>query len=391
MATNLAKIHFLAMKGKPSFDASNNATFTKGSNATIIQEYDPVEKKYKYGMIDVGYGESAKLSNSNVPDPREYDTWLLDKYLKVHGIKTLEYVIITHYHGDHYGNLLYLLKNYASAQIKINNLILPMSEGKIERLKNKMSADETSELVKRFRQLVCAFTHYKEYFHKDAKLLIFSENPTEDIIKACSIGTGQFKFYNITDEENRYADVNSTSADDKSNGGNGYSDKFSIVASYTVQGYKVLFPGDIYELSENVLLEYEPLEDYDLIQMSHHGSEAANCQKFLDKIVPSDRGCAAIQQRADYTDKTLKRYNKYNDGEIHPNHPFVRVYGVYQDFKEEWGNVDETNRASIVVEFIDGVVNYYSRRFTATKYAQKLIRPIPENNATKEKENTTSS
>ena len=44
MATNLAKIHFLAMKGKPSFDASNNATFTKGSNATIIQEYDPVEK-----------------------------------------------------------------------------------------------------------------------------------------------------------------------------------------------------------------------------------------------------------------------------------------------------------------------------------------------------------
>ncbi|MDQ9826348.1 hypothetical protein RFZ44_23925, partial [Acinetobacter sp. 163] len=92
-----------------------------------------------------------------------------------------------------------------------------------------------------------------------------------------------FKFYNTNGEVSDYPVID---AGETSN--NRFSDKFSIVTVYTVQGRKVLFTGDIYKFSELVLKD-TLADDYDLIEMSHHGSSSANCQEFLDMIVPIDK------------------------------------------------------------------------------------------------------
>ena len=91
-------------------------------------------------------------------------------------------------------------------------------------------------------------------------------------------------------------------------------------------------------------------------------------------IVPIDKEFAAIQLRSS-TYNSLRALTRYL------NYENARVYGVYQDFEGAWGNADEENRGSIVAEFKDGVVKYYSRRvYGSSSYAQKLIKFGPENN-----------
>lgn len=363
MATNLAKIHFLATKGKYR-DGGYNA----GSNAILIQDYDQKNDKYVYGMIDMAYGHSTAITESDKTNPDTFDTRLLLNYLKAHKITTLEFVIITHYHIDHYGNLEYLLNNYATEKIKIKNLILPMDTPKIEKLKNKLSPDEYESIKDTAQRLKDAFNKKYIKSYPSAKLYFFGKNSDAEIEKVCKMGTGSFKFYNTNGEVSDYPVID---AGETSN--NRFSDKFSIVTVYTVQGRKVLFTGDIYKFSELVLKD-TLADDYDLIEMSHHGSSSANCQEFLDMIVPIDKEFAAIQLRSSTYNslRALRRYLNYEN---------ARVYGVYQDFEGAWGNADEENRGSIVAEFKDGVVKYYSRRvYGSSSYAQKLIKFGPENN-----------
>lgn len=277
-------------------------------------------------------------------------------------------MIITHYHIDHYGNLEYLLNNYATEKIKIKNLILPMDTPKIEKLKNKLSPDEYERIKGTAQRLKDAFNKKYIKSYPSAKLYFFGKNSDAEIEKVCKMGTGSFKFYNTNGEVSDYPVID---AGETSN--NRLSDKFSIVTVYTVQGRKVLFTGDIYKFSELVLKD-TLADDYDLIEMSHHGSSSANCQEFLDMIVPIDKEFAAIQLRSS-TYNSLRALTRYL------NYENARVYGVYQDFEGEWGNADEENRGSIVAEFKDGVVKYYSRRvYGSSSYAQKLIKFGPENN-----------
>lgn len=364
MATNLAKIHFLATKGEPP---SAEKPYP-GSNAIIIQDYDQKNDKYVYGMIDMAYGHSKAITESDKNNPDTFDTRLLLNYLKAHKITTLEFVIITHYHIDHYGNLEYLLNNYATEKIKIKNLILPMDTPKIEKLKNKLFPDEYERIKGTAQRLKDAFNKKYIKSYPSAKLYFFGKNSDAEIEKVCKMGTGSFKFYNTNGEVSDYPVID---AGETIN--NRLSDKFSIVTVYTVQGRKVLFTGDIYKFSELVLKD-TLADDYDLIEMSHHGSSSANCQEFLDMIVPIDKEFAAIQLRSS-TYNSLRALTRYL------NYENARVYGVYQDFEGEWGNADEENRGSIVAEFKDGVVKYYSRRvYGSSSYAQKLIKFGPENN-----------
>lgn len=319
-------------------------------------------------MIDMAYGHSKAITESDKNNPDTFDTRLLLNYLKAHKITTLEFVIITHYHIDHYGNLEYLLNNYATEKIKIKNLILPMDTPKIEKLKNKLSPDEYERIKGTAQRLKDAFNKKYIKSYPSAKLYFFGKNSDAEIEKVCKMGTGLFKFYNTNGEVSDYPVID---AGETSN--NRLSDKFSIVTVYTVQGRKVLFTGDIYKFSELVLKD-TLADDYDLIEMSHHGSSSANCQEFLDMIVPIDKEFAAIQLRSS-TYNSLRALTRYL------NYENARVYGVYQDFEGEWGNADEENRGSIVAEFKDGVVKYYSRRvYGSSSYAQKLIKFGPENN-----------
>lgn len=370
MATKLAKIHFLATMGDTSSSKKH-----LGSNAILIQDYK--DGTYVYGMVDVGFYNPGNSSDEH------YDSKLLVNYLKSQKISTLEFVLITHFHGDHFGNLRYLLRNYAEAGITIKNVILPMNRAKAEKLKNKLNTESYENLVNysngksRPEVIEDDIAFYRKNYYSGIKLYYFGVNSTADIRKVCNIGEGTFTFYNTNGESTQYKELES-GATEYPNSWDGTVDKFSIVTVYEFEGRKLLIPADIYELSEKVLTE-RLKNDYDIIQMSHHGSPNASCQSFIDAIVPEDKECAVIQLRSDNGGEgAIKRYKALNNIS---GHEFVRVYGTHQNFEQEWGNAEPGNRGSIVAEIKDGAVSYYSRRLYADgTYKQKLIHATEENN-----------
>lgn len=377
MATKQAKIHFLATKG-PAI--TNKVT---GSNAIIIQDYDEKKDKYVYGMIDVGYCSSIPAGTNSVDKKRIlYDKTLILNYLKLHKISELEFVLITHYHVDHYRGLMYMLKpGSGDWKVNIKNLILPMNSSRITSILNKMETGSGTDGETVPNALKKIEGWYKDYkvSHPNCRLLYFGVNSNTEIRTVCNIGDlGTFQFYNTNPLTNSYA----VRPNDEVAGHNWTVDKFSIVTLYEVDGKKILFPADIYTLSEKLMLNRPLLEDCDVIQMSHHGSLNGSCAEFVDFVVPDNKECAAIQLRSGMqSDKdlktnrdALKRFVNKNNG----SHPLVRVYGTWQKFSESgiWGSdCKDEQVASIVLEIKDGSIRYCSRRFVNTDkgYAQKTI------------------
>lgn len=378
MATSLAKIHFLAMKGKDPtiLNEETKETDAPGANAIIIQDYDVLRDKYVYGMIDAGFYDG--------PEKSQYDKNLLIKYLKAHKIKTLEFVLITHYHADHFGNLKYLLNKYSTEKIAINNLILPMNQKRLKSIQNKLDSKEYDKISEAEKSITDSFNEYKKLY-PNAKLYYFGEDSLTKISEVYKIGTGTFTFYNTNPTSSRYETKDNDSGSYPT--GKWLSDKFSIVTEYAVQNRKILFTGDIYQYSEMILKD-RLSKDYDLIEISHHGSSNANCQAFLEEIIPKDKVCTAIQLRSSSkrSRKALNNYLAFNNPDKYPGYAGVRVYGVYQNFENEWTDKDNVNRGSIVAEIQNDNINYYSRRVYQTTpngevtYRQKLIHPIDENN-----------
>ena len=372
MATKLAKIHFLATMGDTSSEKKH-----LGSNAILIQYYK--YGNYVYGMVDVGFYNPGNASDEH------YDSKLLVNYLKSQKINTLEFILITHFHGDHFGNLRYLLRNYKEAGITIKNVILPMNRAKAEKLKNKLNTDDYNNLVnysgKKSRPEVIEddIAYYRKNFYSGIKLYYFGVNPTADIRKVCNIGEGTFTFYNTNGESTQYKEL-PAGASVYPNSWDGTVDKFSIVTVYEFQGRKLLIPADIYELSEKILKD-RLAGDYDIIQMSHHGSSHGSCQEFIDAIVPTNKECAVIQLRSDNGGTgAIQRYEALNNI---AGHGFVRVYGTHQNFEQEWGNSEPSNRGSIVVTIKDGEISYHSRRlYSDNTYKQKLLHATEANNIT---------
>lgn len=364
MATKQAKIHFLATRG--ALPTSN--TKSPGSNAIIIQDYDETNDKYVYGMIDVGYWRTTTGLTAQEQKQVLYDKTLITKYLTRHKITELEFVLITHYHVDHFRGLKYLLNPGTNdPKINIKKLILPMNEERIEAIKNKITDDEYNDCVNAHNAITGWFDTYKGT-HPNSQLLYFGEVSATAMATKCKMGMGQFTFYNTNPLTDKYAERPATITDTY----NWTVDKFSIVTKYEVEGKRILIPADIYTLSENIMLARD-IGDCDVVQMSHHGSVNGNSTEFLDFVLGNNsKSCAAIQLRAGgkSTKTTFNRYRALNG----IGKPLVRIYGVWQLFENVWGSsVTAENIAGIVLEIRDGAIRYCTRRFTDTAYNQKTI------------------
>ncbi len=377
MATKQAKIHFLATKG-PTLQE------VPGSNAIIIQDYDEDNDKYVYGMIDVGYWRTTSSKDTAAEKARKlYDKTLITKYLTKHKITTLEFVLITHYHVDHFRGLKYLLEPESDdPEITIKKLILPMNQERINAIANKLDPDEVTDMTNAHDTILGWCDTYNTK-HPDIKKYYFGVDSVGSIQAACNIGMGTFTFYNTSPLSSLYP--TRPSVIDEDDAYNWSVDKFSIVTLYEVDGKKIVSPADIHALTENFMLDRPKLADCDVIQISHHGSHRGSCQEFVDFVTGGDEStktCAAIQLRSYYTKnpRALEAYLAKNK-----NGRIVRVYGVWQHFeKEEVWNSDcsDENNASIVLEIRDGNIRYCSRRFVNTTkgYDQRTIPESSDHN-----------
>lgn len=220
-----------------------------------------------YINVDQGDSILIQVNNKNLlidSGPKTHKKSLL-KYLKSLGISNLDYVIATHPHDDHIGNMNTIINNfdikyfYAPKVYSSTNSFEKM----IECLKNK-----NLKIIPIKRNCNTIFLGPK------TSINIFS--PINDIY----------------DNENNYSPV--------------------IKISYGNTSF--LFTGDAEKEIENELLELNDDISSDVLKIAHHGSSTSTSDSFLQKVNPKYAVISVGKNNVyGHPDKnTLSKLDKYN-------------------------------------------------------------------------------
>lgn len=193
-------------------------------------------------FIDVGQGDSIliQVNNKNLlidsgPNKSEDK---LKKYLKKLNISKFDYIIATHPHEDHIGNMSYIINNF-----DVLNFYAPKVE-------NSTKAFETM---------------VESLIRKDLKIKVLKAN-----IKSIDLG------------KNIVVDVFSPLS-------NSYEDlnNYSPIVKISYGNTSFLFTGDAEELSENEVLNAGFDLKCDVLKIGHHGSSSSTSENFLKASNPS--------------------------------------------------------------------------------------------------------
>lgn len=193
-------------------------------------------------FIDVGQGDSIliQVNNKNLlidsgPNKSEDK---LKKYLKKLNISKFDYIIATHPHEDHIGNMSYIINNF-----DVLNFYAPKVE-------NSTKAFETM---------------VESLIRKDLKIKVLKAN-----IKSIDLG------------KNIVVDVFSPFS-------NSYEDlnNYSPIVKISYGNTSFLFTGDAEELSENEVLNAGFDLKCDVLKIGHHGSSSSTSENFLKASNPS--------------------------------------------------------------------------------------------------------
>ena len=100
-----------AEKNRTTMYVSSDLTGRSGL-CILLENVDKSGKK-KFGMIDTGNANTAAMK----------------AFLNKHGVKTLEFLIMTHFHRDHDGNAVWVLKNYNVKSLYLKQFDAAWSNG----------------------------------------------------------------------------------------------------------------------------------------------------------------------------------------------------------------------------------------------------------------------
>ena len=108
-----------SMTGKPAAVPKGTTTMYVSSwlsgrhGLCVLLENVDQAGNHRFGMIDTGNVGSAAMKS----------------FLQSHGVKSLEFLILTHMHDDHIGNAVYLLKNYPVKSLYLKQFDAHWSDG----------------------------------------------------------------------------------------------------------------------------------------------------------------------------------------------------------------------------------------------------------------------
>ena len=190
-------------------------------------------------FIDVGQGDSSLIhlpyNKGNIlidtGGNYNYDTSKdIISYLKSEGIKSIDYLILTHGDYDHMGEAINLVNNFKVKKVIFNS-------------------DEYNDLELELIKLL------------EGKNIKYYKN-----IKELNIGKNKLYFLDnkLYDNENDNSNVIYTELDD----------------------YKFLFMGDAGIEAEEDILEKYNLIDIDILKVGHHGSRTSTSKEFINNINP---------------------------------------------------------------------------------------------------------
>ncbi len=199
-------------------------------------------KELKIYFIDVGQGDSTLIITEEnkriLIDGGEGNTDVLLQYLLDRKIKTIDYILISHFDSDHCNGLVEILN-----KLNVKNIIIS---------KQSYLSNEYINIANIINKKRINVIQVKRgdiiQIDKNTKMNIF--NP---------------------DKELEYNDLNNN----------------SIVAKLTYNNFGILFTGDIEKSEDDILNEIKKdIIKSDIIKISHHGSKTSSSEEFLEAVKP---------------------------------------------------------------------------------------------------------
>ena len=207
----------------------------------IIYTYIP--KDLKIYMVDVGQGDASVIvSPSNkvvVVDAGDGKGDAVQKYLLDRGIKTIDYIIVSHFDSDHCNGFIPIIE-----RLNVKNIVISRQATNTNEFENVMN-----EVSKKKIKVILVSAGDKLTIDKDLHIDILAP-----------------------ESKPKYTDLNNN----------------SIVCKLTYNDFSCLFTGDI-EKTEKYLVGDEVLNvslKSTVIKISHHGSKNASSENFLNVVKP---------------------------------------------------------------------------------------------------------
>lgn len=155
-------------------------------------------------------------------------------YLEKVGVKKLKFLVVTHYHSDHFGGINDTISSYGKGAEAV---LVP-------------NGDADTQV-------------YRDFINSCMSVGLKPSVPLPD--SKFTLGNSTFKFYNTK-------------------GGYDNTNNNSLVVELTSGKTKALFMGDAEKEVEQAILK--EVGDVDILKVGHHGSHSSSTPEFLDKVKP---------------------------------------------------------------------------------------------------------
>ncbi len=207
-----------------------------------------------------------------------YENQFIDikKYLDQMGIKKIKFILLTHFHRDHYGSIPNLVKNYDVDRVYFKNYsVLDKTTATGIPADEKYRLDEHNKCLEMKKVI------------EENSTLIEVEN-----IKEIPFGNHKLKLYN---SDNSMRNIyNDKSCQDSYHKILFNENQNSLAAFLKVNGVNILFGGDIFDRESscqkasyiNYKIAQEINEQIDIYKVPHHGTINCNSKMALEIYKP---------------------------------------------------------------------------------------------------------
>lgn len=204
----------------------------------IVRIINPTLKIY---FIDIGQGDSTLIvtpkNKKILIDGGEGKTNVLFQYLLDRRINKIDYIIISHFDGDHCNGLIEIIE-----KMRVENIVMSKQSKESEEYKKIL------EIIKQ-KNIKVSSVKAEDKIIIEKNLYIKILNPAE-----------KFEFQDLNNN--------------------------AIVAKLVYKNFSMLFTGDIEKAEENLAKKYKNELKSTILKVAHHGSKTSTSEEFLKYVEP---------------------------------------------------------------------------------------------------------